>query len=58
MSCRLEEVTQQIDILKEELNKLWGKNGSTNEEILEISEKIDNLLNEYDRLLQSDSKVS
>jgi len=58
MSYRLKEVSNQIDYLKTQLNKLWDEKGSTNEEILRISEEIDSLLNEHDRLLQRDVKVS
>lgn len=58
MSYRLKEVSNQIDYLKIQLNKLWDEKGHTNDEILRISEEIDRLLNEHDRLLQRDVKVS
>ncbi len=58
MSYRLKEVSNQIDCLKIQLNKLWDEKGSANEEVLRVSEEIDRLLNEYDRLLQCDAKVS
>ncbi len=58
MSYRLKEVSNRIDLLKAKLNKLWDEEGSTNEEILRISEEIDGLLNEHDRLLLRDEKVS
>lgn len=58
MSYRLKEVSKQIDYLKSQLNRLWDENGHTNDEILRISEKIDRLLNEHDRLLQRDVTAS
>jgi hypothetical protein len=58
MSYRLKELSKQIDQLKIKLNKLWDEKGNTNEEILRVSEEIDCLLNEHDRLLQHDIKVS
>jgi len=58
MSNRLKEVSNQIDLLKAQLNKLWNENGSTNDDILRISEEIDHLLNEHDRILLHDEKVS
>lgn len=58
MSYRLKEVSNQIAYLKSQLNRLWDENGHTNDEILRISEKIDSLLNEHDRLLQRDVTAS
>lgn len=58
MSYGLKEVANQIDYLKAQLDKLWDEKGTTNEEILRISEEIDHLLNEHDRLLLRDEKVS
>jgi chromosome segregation ATPase len=57
MSNRLKEISRQIDILKTQLNELWDEKGVSNPEILRISEEIDSLLNEYDRLLQNDEIV-
>lgn len=58
MSIQIKEVSNRIDLLKRQLNKLWDEKGSTNDEILRISEEIDRLLNEHDRLLLRDTKVS
>ncbi len=58
MSYLLKEVSNRIDLLKTQLNKLWDEKGSTSEEILRISEEIDHLLNEHDRLLLHDERVS
>ena len=57
MGYRLNEVSNRIDYLKAQLNKLWDEKGSTNQEILKISEEIDRLINEHDRLLLYGEKV-
>ena len=49
---RLAEVSLQITTLKRILGDLWESKGKTDEEILDLAAKIDQLLNEYDRLLK------
>jgi hypothetical protein len=49
---RLNEVTIKINLLKRKLTDLWQVEGRTDQEILELAEKIDVLLNEYYFLLQ------
>ena len=49
---RLAEVSFQITTLKRKLGDLWESKGKTDEEILDLATKIDQLLNEYDRLLK------
>ncbi|NLY73758.1 MAG: Spo0E family sporulation regulatory protein-aspartic acid phosphatase [Firmicutes bacterium] len=57
MEYRLNEVSNRIDYLKAQLDKLWDEKGSANQEILKISEEIDRLLYEHDRLLLNGEKV-
>jgi hypothetical protein len=52
MTNRLYEVSLQINKLKKMLGCLWESKGRTDEEILNLAEKIDQLLNEYDQLLK------
>lgn len=53
---RLDEITVEIIILKKQLAELWETKGKTDQEVLDLAEKIDKLLNEYDHQLQG--KVS
>lgn len=52
MSERLNQVMTEIQRLKETLAMKWETKGATDPEILELADKIDQLLNEHDRLLQ------
>lgn len=50
---RLDEVINEIKYLKMEISDLYEtKKGITDQEVLSLAEKIDCLLNEYDRLLK------
>lgn len=51
MSNRLHEVVQEINDLKRQLADLWETRQETDEDVLTLSTRIDQLLNEHDRLL-------
>lgn len=51
MSNRLHEVVQEINELKRQLTELWETKQQTDEDVLALSTRIDQLLNEHDRLL-------
>lgn len=51
MSNRLSEVVQEINDLKRQLADLWETRQKTDEDVLALSTRIDQLLNEHDRLL-------
>jgi hypothetical protein len=50
---RTEELILEIRYLKRKLGDLWESKGKTDQEVLELAEKIDDLLNEYDRRLRN-----
>lgn len=47
-----EKIMLKIKYLKKRLGELWELKGKTDEEILDLADKIDLLLNEYDRCLR------
>lgn len=47
-----EEIILEISYLKRKLAYLWESKGKTDQEVLDLAEKIDDLLNEYDRGLR------
>jgi hypothetical protein len=48
----LDEIKLEIEFLKRLLADLWEVKGKTDQEILALADKIDILLNEYDRCMQ------
>ena len=53
----LEGILSEIKDLKRQLGDLWESKGKTDQEVLNLAEKIDVLLNEYDyRLRNSKTK--
>jgi hypothetical protein len=50
MKERLVEIDQEITVLKRQLYNLWAKNGKIDQEVLNLADKIDHLINEYDYL--------
>jgi hypothetical protein len=53
MPNNINNVISEINYLKRKLGNLWALKGKTDQEILDLSEKIDNLLNKYDYLLKN-----
>ena len=53
----LEKIRLQIGILKRRLGDLWESKGKTDQEVLDLAVKIDELLNEYNRRLQDSTKT-
>lgn len=47
MLNNLSKVIREINYLKRELGNLWVSKGKTDQEVLDLAEKIDNLLNKY-----------
>lgn len=52
MSDRLKEVIRETNELKRQLSDLWETRQKTDAEVLKLSIRIDQLLNEHDRLLR------
>ena len=50
MKKPIDEVKSEIYYFKKELTDLWQSKGETDQEILDLAEKIDKLMNEYDHL--------
>lgn len=48
----LEGIILEIGYLRRKLGDLWESKGKTDQEVLDLAEKIDDLLNEYDRGLR------
>ena len=47
----LDEILLEIGCLKRRLGDLWDSKGKTDQEVLDLALKIDELLNEYERRL-------
>ncbi len=50
MASEITEIIIKINQLKIKLGELWDVKGETDQEILWLSEEIDLLLNQYDRM--------
>lgn len=50
MEDQLHNKILEINLWKRKLMDLWDLEGETDQEVLEMAEKIDHLLNEYNRL--------
>lgn len=48
---RLYNICAEITHLKKKLFELWQDRGKVDQDVLDLAQKVDNLLNEYDRLL-------
>ncbi len=49
---KLQNLKQQITAAREELNSLWAAQGCTDAEVLATAAKLDQLCNEYERLIR------
>lgn len=50
MVNRVDEIKKEIHYFKQELAALWQLKGKTDQEVLDMAEKLDKLMNEYDYL--------
>ena len=48
----LDRIILEIGCLKRRLGDLWESKGKTDQEVLDLAEKIDELLNKYERIKQ------
>ncbi|TCZ75393.1 aspartyl-phosphate phosphatase Spo0E family protein [Paenibacillus albiflavus] len=58
MTSKLNKITGQIEVLRKELNEIVQNKELTDSEVIAASEKLDEALNEYDRLLKKQSRQS
>ena len=49
---KLQNLKEQITTAREELNSLWAAHGCTNAIVLAAATKLDELCNEYERLIR------
>ena len=54
----IEEIITQIKKLKVQMEEKWNEKGQTDQEVLNLSIKIDELINKYNRLIKQQSCVS
>lgn len=49
-------IYQQIEIVREQMQRLWNEKGYTDPEVLKVSIKLDGLLNEYQRMVSLENR--
>lgn len=57
MKCNMEILLQDIEELREKLSVIVQLNGMTNCKTIEVSQSLDHLLNEYDKI-KNKSRIS
>jgi len=49
----IDEILERIELLRQELHEIGRKKGLLDEEVIRISQELDHLLNNYQKLLNS-----
>ena len=50
--AEIEAVIKAIEELREKLNKLYDKKGTVDDDVIMLSQMLDTMLNEYQRLIK------
>jgi predicted nuclease with TOPRIM domain len=56
LQSRMMKLRQKIEVARKEMERLWDAKNRTDPEVLKAAEKVDELLNEYSKLLEQDSE--
>jgi len=57
MLCELNQLKRQLEEKRHEMHQLGKAKGIGGQEVLEVSQELDQLLNKYDRLLRTPSSL-